>query len=77
MTCPESQITDDFKTQFGNNHLIHFLPFHLLKPVLLALSIFDCNLYIIIILSSTYYFGSICFNNLSMQGKYNLYKIYR
>lgn len=36
MACPYSLTTDGFESQFGTDHLSHFLLFHLLKEALLA-----------------------------------------
>lgn len=38
MACPEGKTKDGFETQFGTNHVGHFLLFQLLKPALLASS---------------------------------------
>jgi NAD(P)-dependent dehydrogenase (short-subunit alcohol dehydrogenase family) len=35
MACPQSKTVDGFESQFGVNHLSHFLLFQLLKPALL------------------------------------------
>ena len=76
MACPEGRTADGFETQFGNNHLAHFLLFYLLKPVLLASSTLDFNSRVVIVSSAAHRFGSVHFDNISLQGEYEPFKAY-
>lgn len=76
MACPEGRTADGFETQFGNNHLAHFLLFYLLKPVLLASSTLDFNSRVVIVSSAAHRFGSVHFDNISLQGEYKPFKAY-
>lgn len=76
MACPEGRTTDGFETQFGNNHLAHFLLFHLLKPVLLASSTPECNSRAVIVSSGAHRFDSVHLDNISLEGEYDPFKAY-
>ncbi|MCJ1401821.1 hypothetical protein MMC11_005038 [Xylographa trunciseda] len=59
MACPEGRTADGFETQFGTNHLAHFLLFNLLKPTLLASSTPAFNSRVINVSSSGHRRGGI------------------
>jgi len=59
MVTPEGTTVDGFETQFGTNHLAHFLLFQLLKPTLLASSSPSFNSRVISVSSSAHGFASI------------------
>ncbi|KAI9734362.1 MAG: hypothetical protein M1834_002468 [Cirrosporium novae-zelandiae] len=72
MTCPESRTADGFETQFGTNHLAHFLLFNLLKPVLLASSTPDFNSRVVSVSSTEHrYVKGINFENFNLEGIYD------
>ena len=52
MATPEGKTVDGFETQFGTNHLAHFLLFQLLKPALLASSTPSFNSRVVCLSSS-------------------------
>lgn len=52
MACPEGTTKDGFETQFGVNHVAHFLLFELLKPALLASSTPEFNSRVVSLSSS-------------------------
>lgn len=52
MATPEGKTADGFETQFGTNHLAHFLLFQLLKPTLLSSSTPTFNSRVVCVSSS-------------------------
>jgi len=71
MSCPEGRTEDGFETQFGTNHLAHFLLFQLLKPALLASSTAEFNSRVVILSSLVHHWGKINFDNLNLDGAYD------
>lgn len=69
MATPEGTTQDGFETQFGTNHLGHFLLFQLLKPALLAGVNPEFNSRVISVSSTGHRGGQINF------GDYNMKKI--
>ncbi|OHE92533.1 short-chain dehydrogenase [Colletotrichum orchidophilum] len=63
MACPKGKTVDGFETQFGTNHLGHFLLFQLLKPTLLASSTPSFNSRVISVSSSGHRGGRINFED--------------
>ncbi|RAK88387.1 NAD(P)-binding protein [Aspergillus costaricaensis CBS 115574] len=76
MACPEGRTVDGFETQFGCNHLAHFLLFYLLKPILLASSTPGFNSRVVIVSSAAHRYASVNFNNISRKGEYEPWKAY-
>ncbi|KAI6082249.1 hypothetical protein F4821DRAFT_218671 [Hypoxylon rubiginosum] len=76
MASPEGRTVDGFETQFGTNHLGHFLLFYLLKDTLLASSTPEFNSRIILLSSCAHQAASIKFNNLNLDGEYEPWKAY-
>lgn len=71
MATPEGRTQDGFETQFGVNHLAHFLLFNLLKDVLIASSRPAFNSRVVILSSIFHRFGSVHFDNLALEGEYD------
>ncbi|KAL6405504.1 oxidoreductase [Ilyonectria robusta] len=59
MATPEGKTEDGFETQFGTNHLGHFLLFQLLKPALLAASTPQFQSRVISVASSAHRYGKV------------------
>ncbi|KAI9727407.1 MAG: hypothetical protein M1834_008413 [Cirrosporium novae-zelandiae] len=67
---PESRTQDGFETQFGVNHLSHFLLFQLLKPTLLASSTPEFASRVVNVSSGAHSKSAIHFENLNLEGIY-------
>ncbi|GKZ39000.1 hypothetical protein AbraIFM66950_011629 [Aspergillus brasiliensis] len=76
MACPEGRTTDGFETQFGTNHLGHFLLFHLLKPALLSSSTPEFNPHVVIVSSVAHQYSAVNFDNINLVGEYDPWKAY-
>lgn len=76
MASPEGQTQDGFETQFGTNHLGHFLLFQLLKPTLLASSTSDFNSRVVSLSSSGHRMSNIEPDNYNLKGIYDPWKAY-
>ncbi|KAL5603997.1 hypothetical protein FOVSG1_006747 [Fusarium oxysporum f. sp. vasinfectum] len=76
MACPEGRTQDGFETQFGTNHLGHFLLFYLLKVNLRDSSTSTFNSRVIILSSCAHQEGSVHLDNLALEGEYEPWKSY-
>ncbi|KAH9905460.1 short chain dehydrogenase [Xylariomycetidae sp. FL2044] len=73
MSCPEGKTEDGFETQFGVNHLGHFLLFHLLKSALLASATPSFNSRVVTLASGAHRNGVINFSDLFFADPTNPY----
>lgn len=76
MACPEGRTKDGFETQFGTNHLAHFLLFNLLKSTLLSSTTPDFASRSIILSSTGHRYGEPDLSNLNLEGKYHPWVAY-
>jgi len=67
MATPEGRTKDGFETQFGTNHLAHFLFFNLLKDLLIKSSTSEHNSRVVILSSIAHRFGEVRFENLNLE----------
>ncbi|GIJ84805.1 hypothetical protein Asppvi_003656 [Aspergillus pseudoviridinutans] len=76
MATPEGRTADGFETQFGTNHLAHFLLIQLLLPVLERSSTAEFQSRVIILSSVAHCDGEVNFKNLNFEGEYDPWKAY-
>jgi len=76
MAPPEGRTADGFETQFGTNHLAHFLLFNLLLPALLAASTPSFNSRALFLSSVGHRLGTVQFNNLHFKDNYDPWAAY-
>ncbi|XXG95599.1 hypothetical protein Hte_001867 [Hypoxylon texense] len=76
MASPEGRTMDGFETQFGTNHLGHFLLFYLLKDTLIVSSTPEFNSRVILLSSCAHQAASVNFSNLNLDGEYEPWKAY-
>ncbi|KAI1295945.1 putative short-chain dehydrogenase [Xylaria venustula] len=67
---PDTRTDDGFETQFGVNHLAHFLLFQLLRPILLASSTHSFNSRVVNVTSGAHRGSQIHFDNPNLDGIY-------
>ncbi|KAF4545911.1 Short-chain dehydrogenase protein [Lasiodiplodia theobromae] len=76
MATPDGRTTDGFETQFGVNHLAHFLLFWLLKPTLLESSTPAFQSRVVIVSSSAHRGSEVHIDNINLIGEYDGWKAY-
>ncbi|PSN61303.1 short-chain dehydrogenase [Corynespora cassiicola Philippines] len=70
MQTPEGRTREGFETQFGVNHLAHFLLFTLLKDTMLASATPEFGARVVNVSSTGHRYGSVHFENLNLEGIY-------
>jgi NAD(P)-dependent dehydrogenase (short-subunit alcohol dehydrogenase family) len=77
MATPEGRTEDGFETQFGTNHLGHFLLFHQLKPALLTASTRFFQSRVISLTSKAHRMGDVRFDDFNSENEsYNPWVAY-
>ncbi|KAH7080585.1 hypothetical protein BKA63DRAFT_506739 [Paraphoma chrysanthemicola] len=71
MATPEGTTADGFETQFGTNHLAHFLLFQLIRPALLASSSPDFHSRVVSVSSLGHRYFPPKMDNLMLKGEYD------
>ncbi|EEU48202.1 uncharacterized protein NECHADRAFT_75545 [Fusarium vanettenii 77-13-4] len=76
MTPPEGRTKDGFETQFGTNHLAHFLLFNLVQPALLAGTTPSFASRVVVLSSVAHRFGEVNFEDVNFDGGYDAMAAY-
>ncbi|KAH7414529.1 hypothetical protein DE146DRAFT_640600 [Phaeosphaeria sp. MPI-PUGE-AT-0046c] len=76
MATPEALTADGFESQFGTNHLAHFLLFQLVKPALLSSSSADFQSRVVALSSMGHRYFPPKIDNLMLKGEYNADRAY-
>jgi NAD(P)-dependent dehydrogenase (short-subunit alcohol dehydrogenase family) len=76
MCTPHGKTEDGFETQFGTNHLAHFLLFQLLKPSLLSSSSPEFQSRVVVLSSASHRYNPINFDNVMLDGDYHPQRAY-
>jgi NAD(P)-dependent dehydrogenase (short-subunit alcohol dehydrogenase family) len=76
MATPEGTTEDGFETQFGTNHLAHFLLFQLIKPALLRSSTPEFQSRVVSVSSMGHRYFPPKMDNLMLTGKYEANQAY-
>jgi len=76
MCTPSSNTEDGFETQFGVNHLAHFLLFQLLKPALLSSSTPEFQSRVVVLSSASHRYNPINFDNVMLVDDYHPQRAY-
>lgn len=72
MTPPEGRTKDGFETQFGTNHLAHFLLFNLLQPALLrGVATIQKPSRVVVLSSVAHRLGEVNFDDVNFEGHYD------
>ncbi|KAL6898469.1 hypothetical protein GGI43DRAFT_407770 [Trichoderma evansii] len=71
MTPPEGRTKDGFETQFGTNHVAHFLLINLLMPALLAGANSERSSRVVVLSSVAHRFGEVNFDNINFDNCYD------
>ncbi|RMZ75333.1 hypothetical protein DV737_g5355, partial [Chaetothyriales sp. CBS 132003] len=66
-SCPEGRTADGFETQFGTNHLAHFLLINCLTEALIKSSTRKFASRVIIVSAAAHRWGSVHFDNLNLE----------